>query len=237
MKIKKIIKSESGAAQMVEAAIIYPIVFLCMVFLIYVGLYLLQAATVSAYAQKIAMLAAREVAYPGYIDLVSNSRYSTAAVEGDFGDSGIDGVISLNIDPAQVKAKAYRYWSPDPLDDDSDKTKGAFRDILCEMVRQNSILGGGDVTADIDCQNVIITQYVNVTVEQKLLNFEVLSFFGIESPTVKAKAKAAVNDTDETVRTTDFIVVSAEGIAEKLGVDVDGMRESVDKAKQTLGLK
>ena len=70
---------------MVEAAIIYPIVFLCLFFLIYMGLYILQYMSVSAYAQKVALLASREIAYPGYIDMVDKDRkkYSNAALEAD----------------------------------------------------------------------------------------------------------------------------------------------------------
>lgn len=236
-KIKKLIKDENGAAQMVEAAIIYPIVFLCLVFLIYMGLYILQYMSVSAYAQKVALLASREIAYPGYIDMVDKDRkkYSNAALEADLSKSGnsFNGNISISFNPDETEIRAYRYWSSDPLSGHEEP----FENILKEMVRKNSIIGAkNDVTAEISSENYFVVQYVNVHLSQPLMDFAVLDFFGIESPTVAVSVKASANDTDEFIRNTDFAVDAIEAIAKKLGIDVDSMKNKVKEAKEKLGL-
>ena len=236
-RIKEIIKDENGAAQMVEAAIIYPIVFLCLIFLIYIGLYILQYMSISAYAQKVALLASREIAYPGYIDMAGKDRkkYSNAALEADLSKYGnsFNGNISISFDPDESEIRAYRYWSSDPLSGHEEP----FENILKEMVRKNSIIGAkNDVTAEISSENYFVVQYVNVHISQSLMDFAVLDFFGIESPTVAVSVKASANDTDEFIRNTDFAVDAIEAIAKKLGIDVDSMKNKVKEAKEKLGL-
>lgn len=233
-KILSILKNENGAAQMVEAAFIYPVVFLCIAFLIYLGLYILQFMSVSAYAQKVALLASREIAYPGYINIVTESPYSNASVEADLGNSNsFNGRINMTFDPEKVESRAYRYWKSNPL----EGYEQSFKDILVEMVRKNSIIGAKDnVDVVIKSDNYFIVQYVTVSVSQPLMDFPILEFFGIESPTVKATVQASVNDTDEFVRNTDFAVDALEIIANKLGIDVNGMKEKVQNAKEKLGL-
>lgn len=234
--IKRFLKSENGAAQMVEAAIIYPIVFLVIFFLIYVGLFILQSITVSAYAQKIALLASREIAYPGYIDLVvDDNLYSSSAVEADLkpGES-FDGVINLSFDPKAVETRAYRYWSKDPI----EKYHTAFEDILKKMIKKNSIIGAKkEVKAKVTSKNYFLTQYVEVNVSQPLMDIGVLSFFGIDSPTVSVRVQAAVNDTDELIRNTDFAVDALEALAKKLGIDVNDLKEKIKNAKKKLGIE
>lgn len=236
IKIRKFLKDEDGTAQMVEAAIIYPIVFLCLVFLIYIGLYILQYMSVSAYAQKVALLAAREIAYPGYISIVDNDskKYSTAALEADLSDYGdsFNGSITINFDPDSVQIGAYRYWTGELI-----SCKENFENILTEMVRKNSIIGAkNEVNAEIKTDNYFIVQYVNVKVTQPLMDFPVLDYFGISSPSVVVSVKASASDTDEFVRNTDFAVDALEAIAKKLGIDVNSMKQKVNEAKDKLGL-
>ena len=234
-KITSFFRKEDGAAQMIEAAIIYPIVFLCITFLIYIGLYILQYMSVSAYAQKVALLASREIAYPGYINLVSGDPYADASVEANLDNSNgsFDGLINLSFDPSTVKARAYRYWKSNPL----DGYEQPFKNILAKMIRENSIIGAkNEVDIVIKSENYFVVQYVTVSVSQQLMDFPVLEFFGIESPTVKATVQASANDTDEFVRNTDFAVDALNVIANKLGINVDGIKQKVQEAKKTLGL-
>lgn len=232
-KIANVISDEDGSAQLVEAAIIYPIVFLFIFVLIYIGLFVLQFMTVSAYAQKIAMLASREVAYPGYIDLVSGDVYKTAAVEADLGkDGNFDNKIVINFDPKQAKVAAYRYWGGNAL-----SNGGTFENILKEMTKKNSIIAPkGEVTAKVECKNYFVTQYVIATVSQPLMDFPILDFFGIKTPTVSSSVQASVNDADELVRNVDFAADAVEVLAKKLGIDVAGIKEKMISAKETLGL-
>ncbi|HAG14852.1 MAG TPA: hypothetical protein DCG49_13480 [Ruminococcus sp.] len=233
------LRSESGAAEFVEAAFIYPVVFLCLGFLIYVGLYVLQYTSAAAYAQKVGLLAAREIAYPGYIDLVSNSVYNTGATEADLpaeaetSDNIFGGTVHINFDPNFSESRAYRYWSSNPLSGHEE----AFQTILSDMVAENSIIGAeGDVTTEISAANYFVVQYVTVKLTQPLLSFALLDYFGIDAPGVSVTVKASANDTDEFIRTTDFAVDALETLAQKLGLDVAAIKQKLNEARTTLGL-
>ena len=63
-----------------------------------------------------------------------------------------------------------------------------------------------------------------------------LKAFDIDTPTVKVTATAAANDTDEFIRNTDFAADALEMLAKKLHIDVDSIKEKVEKAKEKLGL-
>ena len=236
-KIKKLIKNEDGAAQLIEASVIYPIVFMCLFVLVYIGLYILQTITINTCAQKIALIASREVAYPGYINLINSDVYKTGTVEADFGStqSGSTPHITCNFDAGEVKVRAYRYWSSDPLGSNSEK----FESILTSdtgLVAALSLIGVGDVHADVSCENNIISQNINVEVRQELVSFAPLGFFGIEKPELVVNAVATVGDTDELIRNTDFIQEVVDNLAKKLGIDVNKMKESIKSAMDKLKL-
>ena len=248
MSVKKIMKAlrrEDGAAQLIEAAIIYPVVFICIGFLLYLGLFILQYITVSAYAQKVALLAAREIAYPGYIGLVSSSdSYSSSSVELDLQDYSKDlsaaengtagSVITISKDAKTVKARAYRYWLPDPL----KGYEGEFLKILKNMIDKNSILlGRNSAEVSVTSKNMIVATYVYVNVSQPLMENSLLNAVGIKTPTVKVSVMSSANDTDEFIRTTDFVCDALEMLAKKLHIDVDKIKEKVEKAKEVIGLK
>lgn len=230
----KRIKREDGAAQMIEAAIIYPVVFLCVFVLIYIGLYILQTITVSTYAQKAAMLTAREISYPGYLAMVNdNSVYASAAVEGD---DDLLTSLTLNTDPKNLKPQTYRYWTQSMMD---NEVKDDYEDILREMVAYNSIITTKDkdsITVNITTKNHFIVQYVIVDVSQPLVGFPVLEFFGIDTPVVSASAQTTVSDIDEMVRNVDFVTDALAAFANKLGLDIGKLKEKINTVKETLGL-
>lgn len=236
-KLKKFMRNDRGAVQMIEAAILYPIVFMLIIVLIYIGLYIFQSMSVGAYAQKAAILAAREVAHPMYINEIDNDVFNTVAVEGDLGDgTSFNGSGKLHIETKAKnikKTRAYRYWSSDPI----SSYKDPYEAILKEMIASGSILGTkGDVTVEIKGENKIIVQYITVTVKQPVLDFPFLDFFNIKTPTVSASALTTVNDIDELVRNTDFAADTISTLARKLGIDVDKIGEKFKTIKSDLGL-
>lgn len=248
---------EDGA-ELIEAALLYPFVLLVLGGLIYTGLFILQYITVGAYAQKVALLAAREVAYPGYIKLISADALTTSAVEIQLKDytkaassdkNNANGmVISFPTAAYAVNARAYRYWQSDPLQPNfkakntniqSRKYDSAsiLEKILRDMVQKNGMLLGKTAPeVHVTCQNYIVAQYVTVTIDQDLMNNQLLRALGVEQPSVHVSATAAANDTDEFVRNTDFVCDALEMIAKKLHIDVDAIRDKVDSVKETLGL-
>ncbi len=240
-------RNEDGAAELVEAAIIYPVVFLALFVLIYVGLYIMQSMTIVSYTQKIATLAARDVACVGYIKtdeddadgVIYSSRFSQNTTEGQFkiteGSGNANSLDGVNITfmPKEVNVRAYRYWG-NPLE---DSVKACCEDMLKQLANQNSIIcASDDLDVTVTCENVFITQYVNAKIEQDLASFAVLEYFGIDTPSVAATAKVSVSDTDELVRNTDFVIDTLTTVAKKFGVNVDSVKETIVKAKKKLNL-
>ena len=236
-KVKKLIHrfiKDESAAETLEAAIIYPVVILFLFFLIYIGLYIMQNMTVAAYAEKVAMLASREVSHPGYLDMFIDGEnvFNTSATEGDYGnETSANNVIMLYTNVKDLDPKPYRYWSKNPLGDKS----GAYENILREVVKNNSLLAtNGTLGVKVYCDNQIVTQYIDVEVTQQMMDFPVLTFFGIESPTLSYKAKASVSDTDEFIRNINFAADAIEEIADRCGIDTSKVHEKVKQVKDVM---
>ncbi len=236
-KIKNFLKEEKAAAQMIEAAIIYPVVFLIIFLMIYLGLYILQSVTIGVYAQKVAMLASREVSSPGYFTFTDKQSYSNSGVELTGGIPQIDQnkIYEGFIDERTSSPVVYRYWRGEKAF--NDKSRQYYTDILSKMVKENSIIASGNkVKVDISCENNFVAQFIDVKVEQELMHFSLLDFFGIKSPTISATAKATVSDTDELVRNVDFVADALKVLADKLGIDLNNVSSTVRKVCTDLGL-
>lgn len=242
----KRLKREDGAAQMIEAAIIYPVVFLCIFVLIYIGLYILQTITVSTYAQKAAMLVSREISYPGYLNMITDkSVFAGASVEGS---ENLLSSLKIENKPSEADPQTYRYWRKQLINpkngvkDDrliDGEIKAQYVDILKDMVFNNSIMTAKDrdsIDVQITTKNHFIVQYVNVTVSQPLVGFPVLEFFGIETPVITASAQTTVSDTDEMIRNIDFVTDALTAFTKKLGLDIGAIKQKMDSFKSTLGL-
>lgn len=242
-RIKNFLKSERGDAEVIEAAILYPVTFMVIFLLIYIGLYILQMMTVSAYAQKVALLAAREVASPGYSTLLESSRYSTSVAEADFSlekdtenKGKYTGKIHLDNKASSAKTRAYRYWGDNALNQDDAKY---YKKVLEDLVKYNSIISGGEgksINAEISCRNYFISQFIDVKVTQQLMRFPVLEYFGIQNPTVVGTATATVSDTDELVRNVDFATDAIDALARHFGIDINTVRDKVGTIAKDLGL-
>ena len=253
-KLRKILKNESGAAEIIEAAIVYPVVIVAVFTLVYFGMFILQTITVQTYAQKIALLAAREVGRPGYIAMLTKNgtgsvtQNSAELALQDYSQSvnqlneqGQRSNISISIptDSKEVRARAYRFWSQQPLKATTNyQAPETLRKMMEDMVDKNSFLvGRGSATAKIECTNHFITQYVTVTVTQPVMSNGLMEFFNIKTPEVEARAMAAATDIDEFVRNTNFVTDTLEMLARKLNIDIDSVKSKLDLAMQKIGLK
>ena len=236
-RMRKFLRDESGAAEMIEAAFVYPAVFLCLFLLIYIGLFILQSITVGTYARKLALLASREIACPGYIDMcmykdekgADVSAFSDASVELASGSG-----VGPSTKPSTGDARPYRYFTSNLLD---DATNQQLEKVARQLLAKGSILAGkGNATIEVKAKNYFIVQYVTVSVKQPLMDFPLLKAFGV-NPTVQASATAAVNDTDEFVRNVDFVADALQVLAKKIGINVDAIKDKVNEAMTTLKLK
>ena len=134
---------------------------------------------------------------------------------------------NLETDPSNVKrTRAYRYWKKDPINGYSS----GYENSLLNIIGSASILNSKNkdsVKVTIEGKNYFITQYINVKVEQEVINVPILEFFGIDTPTVSASAVSSVNDVDEFVRNSDFAIDTVGAIAKKLGIDPKNIKAKI----------
>lgn len=229
--MKNFKSDETGAAQIIEAAILYPVVFMILFFLIYIGLYILQCVTVESYAQKIALITAREIAHPGYIDEIGSTDNASVDYSGD-------GINIQNKKASDVGvAFAYRYIFNNFIDGGK---MDSLKNSLTNLIRNNSIIGNsdGEIKVDITIKNYVVVQQVEVTATQELASFPVLEFFNInDGLTVSSTAVVSVNDSDEFVRNVDFVYDVIKLIGKKLGINIDNVRAKIDNFKKTLNIE
>ena len=236
--MKKLYKDQTGAALVVEAVVLYPLVILCLFFLVYMGLIIVQSSVLNATAQKTALLASREVAYPGYLSMIKNQDGSDA-----FSNSAIEmksaGIVNMTYEPDEIKIEAYRYWGKDPL---SESAKQIIQTMICNpksgIVKAQSLLNMGKIEARVSCSNYAVTQFVTVTIEQEIMDIGVFRYFGIENPKLTAIAVASVNDSDEFVRDVDLIIDAAKWLGDKLGLgkNISKLRSKIKSAIDKIGL-
>lgn len=105
------IKDEKGAVPIVEATFIFPIVFFCMFFLIYIGMYILQSVLIYTQTQKVASIVSKSMAVTGYEKV---GKHTADNVNFDFKDNKYFTQDSVNT-IYDEKAKLYRYFYPDPI--------------------------------------------------------------------------------------------------------------------------
>ena len=70
--ILKKMKSENGAASIIEMTLIFPLVIMILIFLIYLGAYIYDNVTIYNNSQMIAVAVSREVQVPGYEKFYEN---------------------------------------------------------------------------------------------------------------------------------------------------------------------
>lgn len=195
------IKDEKGAVPIVEATFIFPIVFFCMFFLIYIGMYILQSVLIYTQTQKVASIVSKSMAVTGYEKV---GKHTADNVNFDFKDNKYFTQDSVNT-IYDEKAKLYRYFYPDPIAGNSDIE--SINSSLTSLIDNLSIISGGGVTCDINAKNYFINQTVSVTIKREGAIPEVFSYIGMDgvSSDITVTATAASCDGAEFVRNTDMV--------------------------------
>ncbi len=239
-RIKRFIKDENGAMVATEAVFLYPFTILVVFTMVYISLYMYQAVALQSFAQKIAVVAAREAAYPGYINLSTGGSSGGSAVA-VFGTNAIDWetgkTISLPTSASDITIRPYRYLttvgSNSTILDSTQKAR--LQEAAANMVKENSILVGNlNDGVIVNVSNWFISQSVEVTISQ---SFPVLGFaeeLGFKGNKITATATASANDPDEFVRNVDLVCDTAKNLAEKLGIDTGKISDMIQKCKDAL---
>lgn len=208
------IKDEKGAVPIVEATFIFPIVFFCMFFLIYIGMYILQSVLIYTQTQKVASIVSKSMAVTGYEKV---GKHTADNVNFDFKDNKYFTQDSVNT-IYDEKAKLYRYFYPDPIAGNSDIE--SINSSLTSLIDNLSIISGGGVTCDINAKNYFINQTVSVTIKREGAIPEVFSYIGMDgvSSDITVTATAASCDGAEFVRNTDMVYDFVTFLSDRLHI-------------------
>lgn len=222
--LKKIIKKEDGAALVVEAALVYPIIFFLMGFMIYIALFMYQNAIMHDQAKKLAMMSSRIISFPGYYEF---GDIASGGADFDWANSDTQ-PTAKDISDAYGVIKPYRYFLGTIMD---GSIKNEIESNSVNTIDKVSILGGSNVTCDIDfSRNCFLNKEVQVTIKKELRTPQFFAFFNLtDKLTIKATAKALSSDSAEFIRNTDMGFDLIHFLAEKLKIN-----DMIDKYKQKL---
>ena len=215
----RILKDERGAAPIVEAALVYPIVIIVVVFMIYYGMYVYESSVIHDMAGTTAVMASKSVSFPGYEYLGESYVY------GDHSDEG-------EITPDRVKKayetmKPYRYIFKNEIND-------RFSDSLIEK-SEDMLLK----TEDIQCSITSQRHKVTVKLEKKVTMPQLFEFIGLnDSYRIKATSTALISDPAEFVRNTDITANLLGFLSQKLkaGEKFSQFREKIDSVLKNLNI-
>lgn len=218
----------AGAYTIVEATFIFPIVFFCMFFLIYIGMYILQSVLIYTQTQKVASIVSKSMAVTGYEKV---GKHTADNVNFDFKDNKYFTQDSVNT-IYNEKAKLYRYFYTDPIAGNSDIE--SINSSLTSLIDNLSIISGGGVTCDINAKNYFINQTVSVTIKREGAIPEVFSYIGMDgvSSDITVTATAASCDGAEFVRNTDMVYDFVTFLSDRLHISdkISYLKEKVQGA-------
>lgn len=203
--ILKTIRDEDGAVPIVEMTLIFPFVLVVIAFLLYLGSYILQSATMYNDAQMIAVLASREETIPGYHLLYGVGGYTTKA---DFNwdtNSALPG--KEVVDDIMKNHDPYRYWSTDSV----NKIKSNLEEETVKLIQKNSFLAATNVECNIISKGGALNKSIEVNIVKKVTLPGVFQYIGVKGDAdINVTAVAVSSDNCEFIRDTDLAFSVAE---------------------------
>lgn len=228
-RIRNFLEDESGVMVSTEALFLYPFTIFIIFWLIYMGLYMFQGVALQNYAQKVAVVAAREISYPGYMNLAEGGDPVSI-----FGTNAIDWETDVKIEVKKATVYPYRYLTSigkDKILDDAQLK--SLQGVASSIVTENSMLvSDGPIRIDVDTENYFISQQVDITITETLPTPGVFSWFR-ETSKLSATASATANDPDEYVRNTDLVFDFLDILCKKLDIS-DGISGAIEKVKSVI---
>lgn len=219
---------DSGAAQIVEASLIFPIVFLVVGFLIYLGSYTLQRVSMYNHAQKIAVITSREISFPGYEQLGAEESSSADFnwVEGRKPSKG-------DIDEIMKERKPYRYLIP------SKPQASRLEMALTDMVNGVSYISKSDVQCSVRSEKKIMNTYIVVEITKQVDTPIIMEMLGIKDVLdINVSATAIVTDTSDFIRNVDTVYDLTNEVFDRFGLNdkIESCMDKVTGALKKLGV-
>ena len=197
-RIQSILRSEHGAATIVEYTIVFPLVMVIVCILVFTGYLMYDKASMEAAVERTALYLSKTVADQNYSKAVERSSTSNE----------IDGItVKGNIEP-----DPYRHL----FGNAEDSTETARGDAL-DIIRNAQLLRNDTVDVQVKISSGIFKK-VTVTATE---TFEMPTFIPLlELPSLQLKAESTmyVNEPAELVRNADHAIDLLQGLDAKLGI-------------------
>ena len=224
----KFFKEQSGVI-MVEAAIYFPIVIFTIFAMIYFGMVKYQQTILMFQVQKLAMLGAREAAYPGYQLLGTDESKQSSAVDFPTGTSFDEGTLNNYYD--QTSRRLYGEWHFNYQEEEN-----RLSNDLEGMLSQKSFLTGIQSTSSVKITNYVIGKNIEVSASYGLKTPQFLNYVGVPLDlTLSTKVEEMASSPAEFARNVDLSIDLTNFLLEQFGVkdNVDGfirkMKDIKDK--------
>lgn len=232
--MKKLLKSESGAFLIVEAAIVYPIMLIMIMTLLFFSMMLTMKANMQS-ALEISLMYYRNELTDTYVSFVDNidsnnvseTDYTRAVQPNSWGNIYAQCFDEIFAKPDEDKFKKmffnnYRFLN---FDSNSTESSGYF----------NS--GGIKVSLESGTNFVIYRDLTATAVQTVKLPF-VKGFFGMDNEIkLTAKAKIIVSDNVSIMRTTDVVdyFLYKSGLRDKIDKFLEN-NEAISEIRKLLGM-
>lgn len=219
MKVVEQLKNEKGAATIVEASIVMPIVFIIVCFLFIMGYYQLEIATLQSRADRVADVAGRIMVQSGYTKYgeVETNKIDFEAINGF--DTGLIKEIYRDLDP-------YRYWGIG-----EKKIDGSANTKLENIMKKKAYFDSNASITSVKIQPKlgILSNKVEVVVNSKVELPKFFNFLGLPTEINKEFTTVAfVSDSSEFLRNTDIVFDLGDFLAKKCKVS-DNAKDVINK--------
>jgi len=206
------LKTKKGSTT-VEAALIFPVIFLSIITLIYVSIFLYEKAYVKSLADRAAERGAAIWKNPEsdmYISLVKLEHFKDN-----------DPYWKLYDSKEKLKKKKIESYIGNSLNKYS----------ILQSRDKDAPMNTTDIEYNVEVKNYIVYKKLSVTVKKnfKLPIGNMLSIFGIENTVViQAKSEALINDPADFIRNTDFAIDMGKRIDGLTGNNIGKIRDKAN---------
>jgi hypothetical protein len=187
--LKKILKDESGAATIIEATLVFPVVFFVIGFLIIASFYQLQKSALQSDAQRIALAFSKSKVIPEY-----NNFGRVISNKIDF-----ESIPQTYPHQSRYNNNLYRYLSTEI--ENEDLLNLQFR----ELIQDSALLAGPKMVCEMKCINGFPNQTIIVTIKCQINFPGFLSYFNLPKINLmQVTGIASIVDSAEFVRNIDM---------------------------------
>lgn len=241
-KLIKELRSEKGAASVLEAAIVLPVAFIVVILFVFLGFTYVQRAYLQYHASKLSEYISKSILYPGY-QYIQHPFYTSSGNNNGVKLDDVNKAMKNN-DPYRYLAGLFKSEYKIKDVDGRNIVETSADKMVKEYLTKHGFLkaSGGDLKEPngythsandngFICAISADTSKVSVYIAQ---NYMFSSFFrmigmGNKYTTISGQCTSFISDSVEFVRNTDMAFDAANILAEKLGIDVKKIKETIGK--------